>query len=112
MLRRLDSADPGFEAQLRALEAGDEGEDAIVAAQVAQILGAVRERGDAALLEYTATFDGYRVTEAAALELPAARLQAALAGLDAATRAALETAARRLRDYHAHQRAELSLIHI
>ena len=89
MLRRLDSADPGFEAQLRALEAGDEGEDAIVAAQVAQILGAVRERGDAALLEYTATFDGYRVTEAAALELPAARLQAALAGLDAARRAGL-----------------------
>ena len=106
MLRRLDSAGADFEAQLRELTAGDDDDTAAVAEQVAQILRAVRERGDAALLEYTATFDGYAVTDAAALELPPARLHDALARLDATTRAALETAAQRLRDYHMHQRAE------
>ena len=106
MLRRLDSAGADFEAQLRELTAGDDDDTAAVAEQVAQILRAVRERGDAALLEYTATFDGYAVTDAAALELPPARLHDALARLAATTRDALETAAQRLRDYHMHQRAE------
>ena len=84
MLRRLDSAGADFEAQLRELTAGDDDDTAAVAEQVAQILRAVRERGDAALLEYTATFDGYAVTDAAALELPPARLHDALARLERA----------------------------
>jgi histidinol dehydrogenase len=58
------------------------------------------------VLEYTRRFDRVEAADASALELPRAELEAALAGLAPARRAALEAAAARVRDYHRHQLAQ------
>ncbi len=102
LVRRLDTAQPDFEAQLAALRWSAEA-DASIDAAVAAIIADVRARGDAALLEYTARFDGLQAAGAAALEVPAAALAAALQAIAPAQRAALETAAERVRTYHERQ---------
>jgi histidinol dehydrogenase len=103
-MRRLDAAQPDFAAAFAALRAAGERPDPQVEAQVAEILAQVRRDGDAALLAYTARLDGHAAPDVAALEVPVAQLDAALAGLAPALREALEAAAARVRAYHAHQR--------
>ena len=56
-LRLLDSTDAGFDAELGSLLAYSADADAAIEATVEAILADVRERGDTALLEYTARFD-------------------------------------------------------
>jgi histidinol dehydrogenase len=102
----LTDGDRGFEDALaRLLERSTE-TDARVVATVAEILADVRRRGDAAVLEHTRRLDRHPAESAAALEVPRARLEDALAGLAAPTRTALETAAGRIRAFHERQRAE------
>jgi histidinol dehydrogenase len=101
-MRRLSTADADFEAQFRALQWSAE-TDASVDATVAAILADVRARGDAAVLEYTARFDGVTASSVAALEVPKSELAAALDAITAAQRSALEAAAERVRAYHERQ---------
>ncbi len=103
-LRRLDSEAPGFERELAALTAFESAQDAAVDSAVAAIVADVRVRGDAALLEYTAKFDRFSASSAAALEIPASEMRAAFAALPSTQRTALETAASRVRAYHEHQK--------
>ncbi len=63
---------------------------------VAPILAAVRERGDAALREYAARFDGFAGGEFA---VPRAACEAALAAMPAAFLDAVEVASRNIEDY-------------
>jgi histidinol dehydrogenase len=105
-IARLDASAPGFDAALTRLTAFDAKQDAEVDAAVAAIIADVRERGDEAVLDYTARFDRVRAASVAALELPATDLEAALHGLPAAEREALEVAARRIRAFHERQRTE------
>ncbi len=102
-VRRLDSTMPGFGAQLKALLAYSAETDDDVERATQTILADVRARGDAAVLEYTARFDGIDAPSMDALRIPAARIDAALAGLPPAQRVALEAAALRIRDYHQRQ---------
>jgi histidinol dehydrogenase len=74
-------------ARLRALVAPG----ASVSARVAEIIGEVRSKGDAALLDYTRRFDTGGA-EPSALEVPAADLDAALERLADDVRAGLERA--------------------
>ena len=104
MIHRLDINEPDFSARLDRLLAWSPEQDAGIEAAVADIIAAVRARGDEAVLEYTRRFDRLTVADAAALRVPRAELQAALAGLPAAERSALELAADRIRRYHEHQR--------
>ena len=106
MIHQLDTRAADFNARLTALLAHDPGQDESIERTVADILRAVRQRGDEAVLEYTRRFDRLDVGDAHDLELPAADLQAALAGLPAVQREALEAAAQRVRAYHEHQRAQ------
>ncbi|HRE13464.1 MAG TPA: histidinol dehydrogenase, partial [Usitatibacteraceae bacterium] len=55
--RRLDSREAGFAAALEALLAFESAQDDAVDRAVADILEAVRRRGDEALLEFTRRFD-------------------------------------------------------
>ena len=71
-------------------------------AAVRSILAAVRDRGDDALRDYTAEFDGVTLSE---LTIPAAELRAALDSISAEERQALELARDRI---VAHHRAQLS----
>jgi histidinol dehydrogenase len=69
-------------------------------AAVARLLADVRVRGDVALREWTARIDG---VTSDALEVPQTEWEAAYQALDADLRAALETSAGRIRDFHARQ---------
>lgn len=102
-IRRLDSKSASFRDALRALLAFEAGTDANIEKAVSGILSDVRERGDAALLEYTNRFDQLGAESVAVLDVPKAELQAALAGLGAKERDALEVAAARVRTYHEKQ---------
>lgn len=102
-IRRLSSSDPGFVATLDALLAFDGSTDAAIEQAVADILQTVRRDGDKAVVEYTRRFDHLDAPDMAALELPKSELAAALAGLGAEQRNALEVAAGRVRSYHERQ---------
>ena len=99
-LRLLDSAEAGFDAALRDLTAVDTGPDRAIEAQVDAIISDVRQRGDAALLEYTRRFDRVPAGSIEQLEIQPEHMHAALAGLPEAQRHALEEAARRIRRFH------------
>jgi histidinol dehydrogenase len=104
--RRLSSAQGDFEAELAKLLAFESAQDEGVDRATAQILDAVRARGDAALLEFTARFDRWQPSSAAELVVPLAQARAALDGLPAEQRDALVFAAERIRTYHGRQRQE------
>lgn len=105
-VRRLDSSKPGFAESLRQVLAFEAGEDEAIERAVAQILADVKDRGDAAVLEYTERFDRVDASSMAALELSQAELEAALEDLEPKRRAALEAAAARVRAYHEKQKIE------
>ena len=105
-IARLSTRDADFDARLARLTAFDAAQDESVDRTVAEILEAVKRRGDAAVLEYTARFDGVSAATLAELELPRERLARARDGLPAAQREALEQAASRVRRYHERQLAQ------
>ena len=102
-LRGLDSADAGFDAALAALLAYSPETDDAIEQSVAAILADVRARGDAAVLDCTRRFDGIDAASVGALEVGRGELAAALASLPPSQREALESAAARIRDFHARQ---------
>jgi len=69
-------------------------------AAVARMLADVRERGDAALRDWTARIDGLTLD---AFEVPQEAWKAAYEALDPELREALEFSAERIRDFHARQ---------
>ena len=105
-IRRLNSADSDFYARLDALLAWEQVSDAQVEQTVREIIGSIRTRGDAALLEYTNRFDRMQVSSVAELTIAPARLQQALDSIPAEQREALERAAARVRAYAEHQKME------
>ena len=102
-IRRFHSRDADFETRLDALRAFESSQNADTDRKVHDILAAVKARGDAALLEFTRRFDRWQPASADGLEIHQTQLQSALAKLAPAIRAALETAATRIRTYHEHQ---------
>ena len=99
---QLSTSAPGFEAAFAAL-LGAKREDAPdVDEAVAAIIADVRTRGDAAVIELTERFDRLVLTPAT-LAFTAAEIDAAVAAVPAADRAALELAADRIRAYHDRQ---------
>ena len=100
----LNTADADFWPRLEALTAWEGVADEAVTAVVREILARVRTEGDAALLDYTHRFDRLDAACAADLEIPAERLRQALATIPTERRAALETAADRIRAYAERQK--------
>ena len=102
-IRRLSTADADFEPQFQRVLHWSAETDAAIEDRVAQIIDEVRARGDAAVLELTARFDGVQAASMAELEIGRAELLAALDAITPAQRRALEAAAERVRDYHQRQ---------
>jgi histidinol dehydrogenase len=102
-LRRLSTAGAGFDAELEALTRYEAAQDDAVEAAVRVIIADVRKRGDAAVLDYTRKFDRIQARTMAEVEVPRAKLEAALAALPAAQGAALREAADRVRRFHQRQ---------
>jgi histidinol dehydrogenase len=101
---RLSTASPNFEADFKARLHWSADTDAAIEQRVADILTDVKQRGDAAVIEYTGRFDSLKATSMAALELTQAELKTAFDGLPAVQRTALEAAAARVRSYHEAQK--------
>ena len=110
-ITKLDTTHADFKQSLDQLLAFEASTDDAIERAVAGILADVKKRGDAAVLEYTNRFDRIPnggAASMAAFDIPQAELDAALAGLPDAQRAALQTAADRVRVFHARQKQELS----
>ena len=101
---RLSTASAGFEADFQARLHWSADTDAAIEQRVAEILSDVRQRGDAAVLEYTRRFDGLEAGSVQELELTQADFKAAFDSLPAVQRDALRTAAERIRSYHEAQK--------
>ena len=101
---RLSTAAATFEADFAARLHWSADTDAAIEQRVADILAAVQKRGDAAVLEYTARFDGLTASQLSALELTQAELKAAFDAIPQAQRDALQAAAKRVRSYHEAQK--------
>ncbi|MDX8385124.1 MAG: histidinol dehydrogenase [Gallionella sp.] len=102
-IKQLSTGQNDFDVQLDALLAFEETADDKLEATVGTILADVKQRGDAAVLEYTKRFDRMDVQHASELELSQDELRAAFKGLPEAQRLALEAAAQRVTDYHQKQ---------
>jgi histidinol dehydrogenase len=100
---RLDAAAADFEPRFRALLAAKREVSEEVDEIVRAILADVARRGDAAVVDYTARFDGLRLTPAT-LRIDGDAIEAAFAATEPATRAALELAHARIRSHHERQR--------
>ncbi len=106
-IRKFDSTHPDFKKQLADVLAFEASEDEAIDRSVQRILEDVKKLGDAAVLEYTKQFDQVDATSMSVLEIGQADLQAALDQLTPARRAALQTAADRVRAYHERQKNEI-----
>ena len=103
---RLNAADPDFARHLDHLLSWESVSDDGVNERVLEIIRAVRERGDAALVELTQRFDGLNIASMDDLILPRERLELALTRISPAQRQALEAAAERVRTYHEKQKQD------
>ena len=101
---RLSTAQADFEARFQERLHWSGETDAAIEQRVAEILADVRQRGDAAVLDYTARFDGVQADSLRTLELTQAELKAAFDALPVAQREALMAAAQRVRSYHEAQK--------
>jgi len=101
---RISTASSTFEAEFQARLHWSAATDAAIEHRVADILADVQKRGDAAVLDYTARFDGLDAASMSALELNQAELKAAFEAIPAAQSDALQAAAQRVRNYHEAQK--------
>ena len=101
---RLSSTSATFDAEFKARLHWSAETDAGIEQRVADILVDVQQRGDAAVLDYTARFDGLQASGMAELELTQTELKVAFDGLPAVQREALQAASVRVRSYHEAQR--------
>ncbi len=102
---RLDAGAPGFADDFTALVNGRRESDADVARDVAQIIAAVREQGDAAVADYTRRFDNHDL-DADGWQVDPALCAKARDELPKDLRAALELAAERIATFHEKQKPQ------
>ena len=103
---RLDSSDSDFARQLQQRLAWDASDDLEIHKRVLDIIADVRQRGDAALIEYTNRFDRTEFQSAKQLELDKTALKQAWDSLPKEQAHALQTAAERVRSYAEHQKMQ------
>ncbi|MGM0660967.1 MAG: histidinol dehydrogenase [Pseudomonadota bacterium] len=101
----LDATSPDFEPRFAGLLSAKREDTPDVDDVVAGIIADVRDRGDAAVIELTSQFDRLDLTPQS-LRFTPGEVDALVAQVPDAERAALELAAARIRDYHARQMPE------
>ncbi len=102
MPKRLDYNAPDFEAGFAAVLGAKRESDVDVNQTVAEILGDVAKRGDAAVVECTNRFDRQSLT-AADLAISSAEIDAAVAEVEPDLLDALNVAAQRIEAFHERQ---------
>ena len=102
-IKKLNTQDSSFEAQLRQLIFFEAEENTEIEKTVAEILNDVKKRGDQAVIEYTKKFDHVNFSRMEEFEISKEELNLALESLPKASKDALEEAAKRVFDYHNKQ---------
>ena len=105
-IKRLNSSDKDFYAQLDSLLAWEQISDGQVAQTVGDIISAIRSRGDDALLEFTNRLDRMQAGSVEELEISKFKLLEALDTIPTEQRNALERAASRVQTYAERQKME------
>ncbi len=105
-MRYLSSSDLNFQADLESLSQFEDAVSSDISAAVERILRLVKDSGDTALVQLTRDLDRYAVDTFDQLIVGTEELDLAFQSLDADQRAALQTAASRIRDYHERQKAD------
>jgi len=102
----LDINDPGFAQKFDTILSRGEESGREVEQTVLDIIAAVRQRGDAALLKLTRRFDRLEATSIAELEVSAAEIEAAFASVSADEIASLRLAVKRVTCFHEKQKQQ------
>jgi histidinol dehydrogenase len=105
-IKELDFSSSQFWTELEALLAWDSVSDHQVFETVNGILADVKQRGNAALIEYTNRFDRMSAESIDDLKIAKPRLQQALNNISTEQKRALEAAAQRVASYAEHQKIE------
>lgn len=105
-MQLLRTSDADFESKFERVVRDRRESNTQVGRDVRDILNEVRERGDSALVEYTKRFDQHNLSSDADWSISKEECKAAYDRLDGELREALETAATRIRGYHAGQLPE------
>lgn len=102
-IKRFNSKDSDFDSHLEKLLAFENAQDDAVELTVSKILADIKQRKDAALIEYTNRFDRLSAVSGKDFELTQDHLQQSLTVLPSNQRTALEQAAERVHSYHEKQ---------
>jgi histidinol dehydrogenase len=105
-MNRLDGTSEKFNTQLRNLLSWNDGEDLEIHKQVLDIITAIRQNGNQALINYTNQFDHCRISNSAELEMDKQSLEAAWKSISGEQGLALQTAANQIRAYAEHQKLQ------
>lgn len=108
-ITHLSTTQPDFESAFAKVLHWSADTDAAIEQRVADILADVQQRGDAAVLDYTARFDRLTASGMSELELGAGELRQAFEQLPEQQRTALQAAAERVRSYHERQKQACGL---
>ncbi len=103
-ISRLDSSSDDFLLELDRLLAFDSEDDAAVRQRVSEIIASVRDAGDAALLDFTEKFDGWKPASISGMCLRGDDLDSAKQQISSAHLRSLGQAAERIRNYHEQQK--------
>lgn len=106
MIHKFSSQDRDFDSQLNALVAWESSSNEAINRSVEKIIDAVKQNGDASVLDYTNQFDSLKAHSISELIISHKRLKKSFDNLESEQKNALSIAAERIKSYHLNQAQE------
>ena len=103
MINKFSSQDRDFDSQLNALLAWESSSNEEINRSVEKIIDAVKQNGDASVLDYTNQFDSLKAHSISELIISQERLKESFENLESEQKNALSIAAERIKSYHLNQ---------
>ena len=103
MINKFSSQDRDFDSQLNALVAWESSSNEEINRSVKKIIDAVKQNGDASVLDYTNQFDSLKAHSISELIISHKRLKESFDNLESEQKNALSIAAERIKSYHLNQ---------
>ena len=103
MINKFSSQDSDFDSQLDALIVWESASNEEINHSVEKIINAVKQNGDASVLDYTNQYDSLKAHSISELIIPQERLRESFESLDNEQKKALTIAAERIKSYHLKQ---------
>ena len=103
MIHKFSSQDRDFDSQLNALVAWESSSNEEINRSVEKIIDAVKQNGDASVLDYTNQFDSLKAHSISELIISQERLKESFDNLESEQKNALSIAAERIKSYHLNQ---------